>query len=318
MKKTWIILCSALLLLTMQPVVVLAQEQEYSVTGSVTVIGGTLRSSGDFTLEDVIGATAVGGLESLDFHVDSGDPVHSPLNNPPIADAGGPYLTAVGTTIALSGSASYDPDGDPLTYYAWTQHPSGGTLTYDQEYSHPIFTAGSAAGIVELKMAVDDGILQDSATTMVVVYDPTGGFVTGGGWIWSPAGAYVSDPNLTGKATFGLVSKYLKGANVPTGQTEFQFKVANLNFKSSSYDWLVVAGARAQYKGTGTINGAGSYRFMLTAIDADLLGSGKNGDTFRIRIWSDGGGLVYDNQLNAPDTADPTIVVYGGSIIIHK
>ena len=44
-------------------------------------------------------------------------------------------------------------------------------------------------------------------TVMVVVYDPSAGFVTGGGWIDSPAGAYTADPSLTGKANFGFVSK---------------------------------------------------------------------------------------------------------------
>jgi hypothetical protein len=144
----------------------------------------------------------------------------------------------------------------------------------------------------------------------VVAYDPNGGFVTGGGWINSPAGAYVSNPALAGKANFGFVSKYQKGSNVPTGETEFQFKVASLNFQSTSYDWLVVNGKKAQYKGTGTINGVGSYRFMLTAID-------DTQDKFRMRIWDDSG-LVYDNQMNAPDTADPTTVLGGGSIQIHK
>jgi len=70
----------------------------------------------------------------------------------------------------------------------------------------------------------------------IVIYDPNGGFVTGGGWITSPLGAYTPDPALTGKATFGFVSKYQKGANVPTSNTEFQFHVANMNFKSTSYD----------------------------------------------------------------------------------
>ncbi len=54
-----------------------------------------------------------------------------------------------------------------------------------------------------------------------VVYDPIGGFVTGGGYIMSPAGAYVQDPAATGKANFGFVSKYKKGATVPSGSTEF-------------------------------------------------------------------------------------------------
>ncbi|MGE0132541.1 MAG: Ig-like domain-containing protein [Blastocatellales bacterium] len=158
----------------------------------------------------------------------------------------------------------------------------------------------------------------DQFTAMVVVYDPEGGFVTGGGWINSPAGAYVPNPSLTGKANFGFVSKYQKGATAPTGNTEFQFKAGNLNFHSSSYEWLVVAGARAQYKGAGKINGAGDYRFILTAIDGQQPGGGGV-DKFRIRIWNNnGGGLVYDNQLNAPDNDDPTTVLGGGSIVIHK
>jgi hypothetical protein len=77
----------------------------------------------------------------------------------------------------------------------------------------------------------------------------------GGGWIDSPAGAYLPAPTLTGKASFGFVSKHKKGANVPTGNTEFQFKVADLNFHSSNYAWLVVTGSDcARFKGTVSIN----------------------------------------------------------------
>ena len=144
-----------------------------------------------------------------------------------------------------------------------------------------------------------------------MVYDPDGGFATGGGWIWSAAGAYKSNEALKGKANFGFVSKYKKGANVPTGNTEFQFRAGDLNFHSSSYDWLVVnqGGTNAQFKGSGTINGqlspAGEgYRLMLWAGDDDP-------DTFRIKIWHEDGGeqLVYDNGFNQE--------IGGGSIVIH-
>ena len=155
-------------------------------------------------------------------------------------------------------------------------------------------------------------------TTMVVIYDPEGGYVTGGGWIDSSLGAYTPNPNLTGRASFGFTSKYQPGATIPTGNTEFQFRVADFNFKSTSYDWLVVAGARAQFKGSGTINGNGNYAFLLTAIDGQING-GDGTDKFRIKVWDRNSGVViYDNQIGTPDSADPTTVIGGGSIIIHQ
>jgi len=105
---------------------------------------------------------------------------------------------------------------------------------------------------------------------------------------------------------------------VPTGDTQFQFQVANLNFKSTEYEWLVVAGARAQFKGSGTINGAGDYGFLLTAIDGQVSGGGGL-DRFRIKIWDKTTGLiVYDNQLGADDTGTASTELGGGSIILHK
>lgn len=152
----------------------------------------------------------------------------------------------------------------------------------------------------------------------VVVYDPSGGFVTGGGWINSPAGAYRPDPSLMGKATFGFVSKYEKGKTVPTGNTEFQFHEGNLNFNSTQYEWLVISGSRAQFKGSGTINGSGNYGFLLTALDGDLSNPVAP-DMFRIKIWdkNNNGVIVYDNQYGAADGDALTTVLGGGSIVIH-
>ena len=52
-----------------------------------------------------------------------------------------------------------------------------------------------------------------------------------------------------------------KGADVPSGNTEFQFKAGDLNFHSTSYEWLVVAGNKAQFRGAGMINGVEGYTF---------------------------------------------------------
>ena len=94
---------------------------------------------------------------------------------------------------------------------------------------------------------------------------------------------------------------------VATGNTEFRFKAGDLNFHSSSYEFLVITmgGTNAQYKGSGTINGTGDYRFMIWAGDGSP-------DTFRIKIWYEDGGevLVYDNGFAQ--------ALGGGSIVIHS
>jgi hypothetical protein len=254
-------------------------------------------------------------------------------NNPPVVTITGPAsgsVFSVGAPVNFTGTFTDDAGDthtgvwmfDGLTQAATIVEPSGAT----PGSANAVYTF-TQAGVYTVKLTVtDQGTLSGTATTvgefdaLVVVYDPSAGWVTGGGWINSPAGAYVPNPSLTGKANFGFVSKYQNGASVPTGNTEFHFKAGNLKCKSTSYEWMVIAGARAQYKGVGAINGAGSYRFMLTAIDGQSPGGG-GADKFRIRIWSDGGGLVYDNQCPGsvcdPDSNDPTTVLGGGSIQIH-
>ena len=153
-----------------------------------------------------------------------------------------------------------------------------------------------------------------------MVYDPSASFVTGGGWITSLPGAYSADSALSGKASFGFVSKYLKGATTPSGETQFQFQVANFNFHSASYEWLVVSGPLAQFKGSGAVNGAGNYGFLLTATDGQASGGGGV-DKFRIKIWDKAtGAIVYDNAKGGSEdinNARPQ-AISGGSIMIHK
>ena len=228
-------------------------------------------------------------------------------NQAPTADPNGPYLGAVNESIAFDGGGSYDPDGDPLSY-AWEfgDDSSGSGVMPDHSYVE--------AGIYNVCLTVDDGTVgSPEVCTMAVVYDPSGGFVTGGGWIDSPAGAYTADSLLTGKATFGFVSKYKKGASVPTGNTEFQFDTGGFNFHSEAYDWLVVnkGGANAQFKGSGTVNdgldsNGNPYKFMLWAGDGSP-------DTFRIKIWWEDNGVesvVYDNGTDQ--------AIGAGSIVVHS
>jgi parallel beta-helix repeat protein len=221
--------------------------------------------------------------------------------------------TPITVSVSFTGGISQDPVWD------WDDgNTSTGTVTPPTSES-PGTVSGThtyaAAGVYTVTLNYGESF---SATLpdYIVVYDPSAGFVTGGGWITSPAGAYMPNPDLTGKANFGFVSKYKKGASAPTGETEFQFKVANLNFHSDSYQWLVIAGQKAMYKGTGTINNVGNYGFLLSAIDGNSKKS-NDPDKFRIKIW-DNAGIVYDNQMGAAEDVDPATVIGGGSIVIQK
>jgi hypothetical protein len=179
-----------------------------------------------------------------------------------------------------------------------------------------------------IKMTLKDQCNQTSVATqmggvdaIVVVYDPAAGFVTGGGWINSPTGAYSPDPLLSGKANFGFVSKYKKGAiekgTPPEGETEFQFKAGNLSFHSTSYQWLVISGAKAQFKGFGTINGAGDYGFLLSGVDGQISGGGGK-DKFRMKITDKTtSAVIYDSQMGAADSSVASTIIEGGSIVIH-
>jgi len=111
---------------------------------------------------------------------------------------------------------------------------------------------------------------------------------------------------LAGKANFGFNAKYKKGDIAPTGQTEFQFRAGDLNFHSIGYDWLFIETSKARLKGTGEINGADEYQFMIWVSDSDP-------DTFRVKIWQEddlGNEIVaYDTGFEQP--------LGGGSIVIH-
>jgi hypothetical protein len=262
--------------------------------------------------------------------VTTADLIITVTNTSPIVTITGPAtgsIYSVGTSVNFT-STFTNAGGSPHTA-TWLFDTISQAATVVEPVGSTPGTAKTsfsftAPGVYLVKLTVTDNCggagtatTVDGFDAMVVIYDPDSGFVTGGGWINSPAGAYAPDTSLTGRANFGFVSKYPKGASIPTGNTEFQFKTGNLNFSSASYEWMVVAGAKAQYKGLGTINGNGNYRFMLTAIDGQQAG-GDGQDKLRIRIWSDGGLLYYDNLIYDPDIADPTTVLGGGSIVIHK
>lgn len=201
-------------------------------------------------------------------------------------------------------SAYYSING--ATSYQMLLTPSGAVTTQ----ASASLVAFSQSNVYNICVYGTDSAGNTGANACIPlpVYDPTGGFVTGGGQVASPAGADLVNTSAAGLATFGFVSKYLPGKNTPSGNLEFQFKNGNLNFNSISMDWLVVTGEpRAKFHGIGTVNGTYTCNFEVDAWAGSFTG---NVDAFGLKISSCSNG---GDRYSLPATA-----LTKGSIIIHK
>jgi hypothetical protein len=212
----------------------------YALTGATTGIGindadGTVFNQGvttvTYTITDAAGLTA-----SCSFTVTVTNPNPVVTLTGPVSGA----LFAANTPVTFTATFTDDNGGthsgtwmfDKISQTATIVEPTAGGA------ASPESTPGAAsatytftnAGVYSVNLTVTDncggaGTASQVAglELLVVVYDPSAGFVTGGGWIMSPPGAYTPDPTLAGKANFGFVSRYQKGQTVPTGDTEFFF-----------------------------------------------------------------------------------------------
>jgi hypothetical protein len=227
-----------------------------------------------------------------------------------------PVGTNVTITTAFTAGAPGDVNSARLTWDDGTSSTAGPPVATGFQASHTFTESGVYT--VNVRVSDDDNSSDNkNAPNYIVVYDPNAGFVTGGGWIMSPAGAQPANPGATGKAQFGFSAKYAKNGAGPGGDTEFNFSAGNLFFTSTSYQWLVVAGTKAQFKGTGKINGGGNYGFLLSAIDGDADG-GDGVDKFRIKIVNlANNALVYDNKIGEAEDSNAATAIGGGNIMVH-
>lgn len=223
-------------------------------------------------------------------------------------------LTPGGITVPVS--SSFTDPGTVDTHTASLDCGSG--VTAQSEVVGEMASSAcsfSSAGVYSIRLTVrdkDGGSDTKLSSAPIVVFDPAGGRLTGGGWVASPAGAVAFAPTAAGKLTFSLNARYEPGSSIPTGKAELNLTVGKLEFRSTSLDWLVATEASAQLQGRGTVNGSGDYAFSVVAMDGQSTGA------VRIRIWHrTSGTLLYDSRPGAPLDETGVTALGGGSIQLH-
>ncbi|WP_166637241.1 HYR domain-containing protein, partial [Algoriphagus boseongensis] len=279
--------------------------------GSLFPVGTTTVT---YTAEDIHGNVQTA---SFDVTVTNNAPSNLVITAPIIPQA-------IGTAVNVS-ATFVDENIKSAKWTAFDGNIVTQTATISATGTSTAYTFTSLpAGVYTIILEVEDhcGLKASQQFEFVTVYDPNGGFVTGGGWIYSKPGDLRTKPEAEGRANFGFVAKYKTGKNLVDqveGNTNFQFKEGDFHFKSTSHQnmSLVISGAKATYRGEGTVNGLGSHKFMVTVIDGDLRGEL---DKFRIRVWANNSSsdVIYDNEYSLAENAEATTLLGGGSIVIHK
>jgi uncharacterized delta-60 repeat protein len=223
-----------------------------------------------------------------------------------------------GTTAVVSASFIYNIPSDQHTaVWNWgdgttstgnvTEANGQGSVTGSHVYA--------AVGVYQVTLTVTDQRgASGSATAIpgVAVFIPITGGITGRGQIISPLGAFRSTPTLAGKAAFRFRARAAPNSTI-SGKLALKFKAGRLSFKSTRLNWLTVSGNILRVEASGSIDGAGSYVFLVSARIAN-----RRSTKIRIQVWNQpSGALVYDSQPGASASAAPATPIRSGTITVH-
>jgi hypothetical protein len=176
-------------------------------------------------------------------------------DDPPIANAGPPQVNVPAGTITLNGSASYSPDGNPITYQ-WVEQ-SGPTVTLSAPTSAvTMFTAVAAQTYVFRLVVTDNFGAQGIATTSVSTATPVPTQISinfnasppnissgqSSTLSWSVTGATA----VSIAPTLGSVALQGSGPVSPTATTTYVLTASNGSVQQTAQVTVVVGGTQTQ------------------------------------------------------------------------
>ena len=146
----------------------------------------------------------------------------------------------------------------------------------------------------------------------LTVYEPTGEFVTGGGWIRDPTGS---------KGNFGFNVKYTRSGK-PRGHSVYVYRDNEWNYivKSNAWIGLAIEEGHAYFEAKCVVQkynpatqelvwAEGNYKFRVDVWDNDSDGGV---DIYQIRVLDKNGVLYHEAGF------DPLGELQGGNIVIHN
>jgi hypothetical protein len=129
--------------------------------------------------------------------------------------------------------------------------------------------------VYEVTLNIGGNYYTGSGTTAFTVFDPSLGFVTGGGWITRTV--KINGQDVQVKANYGVNIKYNKGGNAQGSLLYIEHRPdGDYRVKSNSLGAMAIVsnvlGNEGQPTGKATYQGVGNYTFVARVIDGDPKG----------------------------------------------
>jgi subtilisin family serine protease len=153
--------------------------------------------------------------------------------------------------------------------------------------------------VYDVTLTINGNFYQGTGSTVLTVYDPSLGFVAGGG----------SLIHNGFQANVGVNIKYLKSGTAQGSLLYIEHRpTGDVVLKSNAIGTMAIVGNEAKPTGKATLNGVGNYSFIGRIIDN---GDPGTTDQFGLRVTSPSGSLLLDL------TFDP-IQLSGGNFSVPK
>lgn len=199
----------------------------------------------------------------------------------------------IGKAVPVSFSLAPQLGGATIPCTASTSTPTPETLR-----ATCVFPA-VPVNLYLVNISIGGNYYTGSASSILTVYDPSLGFVTGGGTVWR--GGY--------PANFGFNVKFLKSGNAQGSLLYIEHRATgDVMLKSNAMGPLVIVGNSAAIQGKATLDGVGNHRFVATVAD-----NGEPGvnDLFGIQVLNPAGQAI-------PTLSFAPVRIAGGNIQVPQ